>query len=249
MQAAILSAGLGTRISPHFNGLYKPMVPVAGMPMIEFQLRSIEYAGIDKVAILLRREYKSVGDYIVSLGLRVRLDVFFEDTCGGAYSLFALSDVLRRESDFFLFSVDSIFAPNSLKEFVTSRAGKTTPEIVTWVTHKSDQDTNYVGVVMSDKRVVDFGKHIQHCDYIAEGPFHCQISVLNRDLVREAGRKGIVGLSNYFSYLLSSGITLGGYMVDTVFDVDTPADAKRANSFLAGAVDTLRQANRHTELS
>ena len=240
MQAAILSAGLGTRISPHFNGLYKPMVPVAGMPMIEFQLRSIVYAGLDKVAILLRREYKTVADYIFSLGLGVNLDVFFEDTRGGAYSLFALSEVLRRENDFFLFSVDSIFAPDSLKEFVASRSGKTTPEIVTWVTRKADQDTNYVGVVMRGERVIDFGKHVQHCDYIAEGPFHCQTSVLNGDLVHEASRKGIVGLSDYFSYLLSSGITLGGYMVDTVFDVDTPYDAKRANLFLNGALDILR---------
>lgn len=240
MQAAILSAGLGTRLSPHFKGLSKPLIPVAGMPLIEFQLRSIEYSGFDRVAIVLRSEYRKVADHVLSLDLKLKVEMIFRDTCGGAYSLFALSEVLRCEPDFYLFSVDSVFVPKTLKEFVDFRRGKTTPEIVTWIRRRTNQELDYVGVLTSDTQIVSLGKHITACDYIAEGPFHCQSCILDEDVIRRAQLNGIIRLSDYFAYLVSSGTTAGSYLVAAVLDVDTPSDIRGAELLLSGEVDCLQ---------
>ena len=52
MQAAILAGGLGTRLWPLTKTVPKPMVPVAGAPYLEHQLRLLEQQGIREILLL-----------------------------------------------------------------------------------------------------------------------------------------------------------------------------------------------------
>ncbi len=51
MKAMILAAGLGTRLRPLTHTIPKPMVPVAGRPMIEYPLSLLKRHGIREVII------------------------------------------------------------------------------------------------------------------------------------------------------------------------------------------------------
>ena len=52
MQAAILAGGLGTRLWPLTKTVPKPMVPVAGAPYLEHQLRLLERQGVLDILLL-----------------------------------------------------------------------------------------------------------------------------------------------------------------------------------------------------
>ncbi len=52
MQAVIMAAGLGTRLRPHTLTVPKPMLPVAGRPILEWTLESLP-AEIDEVILVV----------------------------------------------------------------------------------------------------------------------------------------------------------------------------------------------------
>lgn len=52
MQAVILAGGLGTRLWPLTQAFPKPMVPVAGVPYLEHQLRMLAEQGIREIVLL-----------------------------------------------------------------------------------------------------------------------------------------------------------------------------------------------------
>ena len=52
MQAVILAGGLGTRLWPVTKTIPKPMVPVAGVPYLEHQLRSLRRQEVTDIVIL-----------------------------------------------------------------------------------------------------------------------------------------------------------------------------------------------------
>lgn len=53
MQAIIMAGGFGTRIQPLTNSLPKPMIPVAGRPMMEHIVRQLRRTGITDIIMLL----------------------------------------------------------------------------------------------------------------------------------------------------------------------------------------------------
>jgi NDP-sugar pyrophosphorylase family protein len=74
MKAMILAAGFGTRLRPLTDTVPKPLIDVAGRPMIGYALALVRAAGITEVAINLhhlgdriRRALGSGGEYGVSI--------------------------------------------------------------------------------------------------------------------------------------------------------------------------------------
>jgi NDP-sugar pyrophosphorylase family protein len=75
MQAVILAGGLGTRLWPITRDIPKPMVPVAGVPYLEHQLRDLARRGIGDIVLLTGYLGGQIEEYFgdgARLGLRVR---------------------------------------------------------------------------------------------------------------------------------------------------------------------------------
>ena len=53
MQAAIIAGGLGTRLGALTKDIPKPLVPVAGRPFLDHQLRLLKAGGVDKVVLCI----------------------------------------------------------------------------------------------------------------------------------------------------------------------------------------------------
>ncbi len=49
--AMVLAAGLGTRLRPITNTMPKPLVPVAGKPMIDYTLDALKEAGVERAVV------------------------------------------------------------------------------------------------------------------------------------------------------------------------------------------------------
>src|SRR6188768_3327306 len=50
-EAIVLAAGLGTRMRPVTNTMPKPLVKIAGKPMIDYVLDSLREAGVERAAV------------------------------------------------------------------------------------------------------------------------------------------------------------------------------------------------------
>jgi mannose-1-phosphate guanylyltransferase len=75
MQAVILAGGLGTRLGPATARTPKPMVPVAGVPYLEHQLRLLRRQSIHNIVLLTGYLGQMVEDYFENgrrLGLSIR---------------------------------------------------------------------------------------------------------------------------------------------------------------------------------
>jgi mannose-1-phosphate guanylyltransferase len=88
MQAVILSGGLGTRLWPLTKDVPKPMVPVAGVPYLEHQLRRLEEQSIRDIVLLTGYLGEQIEEYFGD-GSRMKLSIQYsrEDTplgTGGA---------------------------------------------------------------------------------------------------------------------------------------------------------------------
>ena len=64
MKAMILAAGLGTRMRPLTNHTPKPMLKVAGLPLIEHQVRRLVAAGITDIVINHAYLGEQIEDYL-----------------------------------------------------------------------------------------------------------------------------------------------------------------------------------------
>lgn len=64
MFAMILAAGLGTRLRPLTDQIPKPMLPIAGIPLIGHQLHALARAGVSDVIINLHHLKEQITAYV-----------------------------------------------------------------------------------------------------------------------------------------------------------------------------------------
>ncbi|PWB31297.1 mannose-1-phosphate guanylyltransferase [Pseudomonas sp. SDI] len=95
MKAMILAAGKGERMRPLTLTTPKPLVPVAGVPLIEYHLRALAQAGFTEVVINHAWLGQQIEDYLgdgAQLGLRIRYSAEGEplETGGGIFKALPL---------------------------------------------------------------------------------------------------------------------------------------------------------------
>jgi len=74
MKAIIQAGGAGTRLKTITKGLPKPLVPIAGKPIIEWILESLKNAGVKEIIVIKSQNGQAIEDYLgdgASLGLQI----------------------------------------------------------------------------------------------------------------------------------------------------------------------------------
>src|SRR6202142_1880329 len=85
-KAMVLAAGYGTRLKPLTDRMPKPLVPVAGKPMIEYSLEKLRAYGIEEVIINVSHLKDQLTAYVSKLsGLTIKISEESEplETGGG----------------------------------------------------------------------------------------------------------------------------------------------------------------------
>ena len=75
MRAMILAAGKGTRLAPLTDKTPKPMLPLAGVPLIERQVKALAAAGVEQIVINPHHLSEKITDHLgdgARFGIEVR---------------------------------------------------------------------------------------------------------------------------------------------------------------------------------
>ncbi|WP_417596726.1 nucleotidyltransferase family protein [Oceanospirillum sp.] len=87
MQAMILAAGLGSRMRPLTDHTPKPLLPVAGKPLLEYQIERLVNAGVESILINVSYLASQIDDFIHSRDWPIPISLSHEkhplETAGG----------------------------------------------------------------------------------------------------------------------------------------------------------------------
>lgn len=232
-QTVILAAGSGSRLASTRGGVPKPLMTVAGVPLIEHALVHARASGCTEAVIVIGHEGDRVRQAIESLGppLTVRFVASPDPTLPNGVSLLAAQPLAHRA--FFLQMVDHLFAEPTLPLLTAtplgaSEAGRV---LVDKAPKNLDLD-DATKVRVAGKRVLAIGKRLEPWHAIDAGCFlltHEVFAALRKvtggePLTVSSGMRRLV-LENRLSAVDVKGIEW--------MDVDTPADHDAAERLLA----------------
>jgi choline kinase len=231
-QTVILAAGTGSRLASTENGVPKPLIHVAGRPLIAHALAHARASGCVEAVVVLGHEGGCVRQAVerMSAGLRIRFAENPDPAAPNGVSLLAAERDARDE--FFLQMVDHVFAGPALPRLVASprRPGDGGRVLVDRAPEGLDLD-DATKVTLDADRVVAIGKGLPSWDAVDAGCFvltHHVFDALRRVPLTEP-RTVSSGMRQLASRGMLGAVDLGG--IEWV-DVDTPADRVFAERLL-----------------
>lgn len=113
MEAVILAAGKGTRMRPYSNAVNKEMCLIGYYPVIEYAVRGLASAGIEKIYIVLGERKSQIMEYLRDgKWLGVKIAYLYQDMSHGAGTAKAVETAEDWVSeDFIVVYGDTFFHP------------------------------------------------------------------------------------------------------------------------------------------
>lgn len=233
MKGLVLASGKGSRLGER-RGRPKPLVPVAGVPLLERAITTLHRAGVSEVVV--STGYR--GDEVERFCERVSAERGIPVRCvrneryeeGNGLSVLAAEAALGEE-DFILVMADHVLDPEIAEALAATEppAGGATLAVDHDVTDRRDVDLDDVTRVSTEGGLVrSIGKHLEPYDGFDTGAFRCTHGVF--DALAAAVLEGDSSLSAGMQRLADEGrleaLPVSGSRWD---DVDTPRDHRRTS--------------------
>jgi mannose-1-phosphate guanylyltransferase len=235
MKGMILAAGEGKRLRPLTNYLPKPMLPLAGRPLLEHIITHLRDCGVTDLALNLYHLPTMVMDYFGDgrrWGVRLRYSV--EDhllgSAGGVKRLQSFLD------DTFLVYYGDVFTRADLRPMIALH--RHSGAVATMGLYRVPDPWNR-GIVQLDnsQNIVRFvekpARDEVFSDLANAGIYILEPTVLDRVPAEQMWDFG----HDVFPQLLSDGGQVTGYVIkDLLIDICLPEKYKQANRVAAGQV-------------
>jgi L-glutamine-phosphate cytidylyltransferase len=150
MQAVILAAGSGSRLTEISHGLPKCLIPVGEKPLIQHQLEALSDAGIGKILVIVGYKADEVRKVVGNQVTYIENDQY-EDT-NSLYSLSLASEWVK--GPFVLMNCDVLFHPDILHRII-AKGGNALAYDST-----SSFGQEQTKVAIQEGRIVDIGKDL-----------------------------------------------------------------------------------------
>ena len=223
LQAAILAGGLGTRLRPLTYLVPKPMLPVAGKPLLERTLNYLKEYGFEEAIICVAYLKRQIIDYFKngSFGINVRF-AEADTPLGTAGQLKTAEDLI--EGTFLAMNGDIVTSMNlkSLVEFHSRNHG-----IGSIALKKYNVEIPYGFIEVDSDRLVTSFEEKPSLTYTA----NAGIYILEEQIFNYIPAGRAVSLEReVFPRLIESGEKLYGYHEDAFWaDVGDLADYEKTN--------------------
>ena len=231
MKAGIIAAGLGERL--HAAGIVdpKPLVRVAGKPLIDYTLGAIEAAGLREVACIVNELSSGIEDHCRRTWPRLSFSFVRKTTPSSMESLFTLSPLLG-ERRFVLLTTDSIFAPAVLVEFLRAADRHGNASGVLALADFVDDEKPLWARMDGHGHITALGAAAANSGLVTAG-FYVFDPVIFEEI--DAARSArFSALRQFLGHLLERRRDLYGEIVGKTIDVDRPEDITTAEAFVWG---------------
>lgn len=184
MKAVVLAAGRGRRLHPYTREVPKPLVPLAGIPLIEYVLSGLSRAGVTRVVVVTGHKGSILENYLSarhldSIVIEWVRNVDFQR--GNGVSLACAHRLLRGEP-FVLYMGDHLIDPEIIR--MLGNVGGTTSASIDLNPRLEPQRKDATKVLLSPSwNVLKFGKHLLLSSGVDTGVFRCEPDVLEMALL------------------------------------------------------------------
>ena len=222
-QVAILAGGMGTRLKARTGNLPKPMAPLMGRPVLEYQIDLCRRHGFKRIALLVHYEHEAISNHFgdgTMFGVELRY--FYENEARGTAG--ALLDALPYLADRFLVLYGDTYADVNLEAMWDSHVDS--GAAVTLFLHPNDHpfDSDLVEVD-ENSRVVAVHPYPHTGDAVYRNLVNAALYVMERDSMLEVipavGKSDLA--KDTFTVMLVADMYLHAYVTpEYIKDMGTP---------------------------
>jgi len=229
MKAVILAAGRGTRMLPLTNRRPKPLVPVAGRPILEHIVCGLASAGVDRVCLVIgwmgEQIREAFGD---GKRLGVELTYVWQEEYGGTGAAVLLAEEFIGEDRFVLGWGDIVIPPENYRRMMAIYRDER-PEAMLAVNRVDDPWEGAAVYVRDDlvERIVEkppkgtATTNFNNAGLFVFGP---ELPRTLRDT--ELSERGELEVPSAIGTLLAAGVAIRAYEIDGYWsDVARPSSA------------------------
>ena len=229
MKAGIIAAGLGERLRDAGFTQPKPLVPIAGKPLIDYVLAAVAQAGLAEVACIVNEESRGIEEHCREAWPGLHFEFVRRTTPSSMESVFTLRSLLGDER-FVLLTVDAVFTPTALRGFLTAAGTRPNAHGVLAVNGFVDDEKPLWVALDGGGRIRAMGPEAHDSGVVTAG-FYVFDPLIFREIAVARARR-FSALREFLGHLLASGYRMYGELVPKTVDVDRPADIAVAEAFI-----------------
>ena len=212
MKVGILAAGEGSRLRAGGFPMPKPLLPIAGVPLIGRLLGALQPLMPEAIVCIINNQGTSVADYVRQHYPALPIQFVQQDTAS-SYESFAVLCAYLRGSPFLVTTVDSVFPPDFLPQFVAAAGQQPGMDMMLTLTTFIDDEKPLHVRLDAHQRIVQLGDAA-------------------RGACASLAPRRVSALREFLGWLLQHGYWLQGYLAPKTIDVDRPQDIAVAEQFV-----------------
>ncbi len=213
----------------------KPLVPVAGQPLIDYVIGAVAAAGLSELACIVNEQSDGIEAHCCQRWPDLQFEFVRRTTPSSMESLFALSPLLAGDR-FLLLTVDAIFAPAALRDFLGASRRRGDAHAVLAVNGFVDDEKPLWVALSAGGRISGLGPQACHSGLVTAGFYVFDPSIFGEIAVARAA--GFGALREFLGHLLARGYRLYAEPVGKSVDVDRPEDLVVAEAFVRSGFAT-----------
>lgn len=239
MHYAVIAAGEGSRLVEDGVALPKPLIPLAGQPMLGRLLEIFIRNQAECICVIVNQQMRTVQRYLdewKELHPSVDLRVMVKNTPSSMHSLSELCALLP-DGPFICTTVDTVFKEQDFADYVSAYAAQSAESFLFGVT-PFVEDEKPLWVEVDDNGYVS-----KFCDegpapYVSGGIYGLDKSQAKTvlDMCLSTGKSR---MRNFQRALLESGICIKAHVFEKVMDVDHRTDLEHAEMWLAQSQEDI----------
>jgi glucose-1-phosphate thymidylyltransferase len=230
----IIAAGEGSRLRPGGWSVPKPLVPVAGVPLIGHVLGNFAAAGIGRLTVIFNEQERDCADWLGEHFPSLEATVILKTTAS-SYESFREVAARLPAGRALLSTVDAWCPRGDFVDFADA-AAQAPPETTVLAL------TPFVADEKPLRASLDAGGRVTRLG-AADGDFVTAGIYVFPERVRKLSPPENVGrLREFLSWLVDSGEPVLGISIREVVDVDRPEDVALAEALAAVSPDSLSPA-------